>query len=156
MRTANQIEESKEKSVKAPRKKHATNPNSLKNLCAPWPKGVSANPGGEPGFDVAAWLCRKVIERNVKEAYAGFSKQLAIGNAYALNVLADRGYGKLKERKEVTHKHESVPDADLDKRLTELLRDLGLASQIDEAGAPRITGGEEKTNGAAKDPVVLP
>lgn len=102
-RTAQQIEE--RKSVNAPidrprkpRKRHRMHPNSLKNLSAPWSKGKSGNPGGLPGTDLAAAIARRAFEDNPDGVLAGFLEQLEKGNAYAFSVLADRGYGKLKEK----------------------------------------------------------
>ena len=86
-----------EKKAKVDRRgKHA---NSLRNL-KPYVPGVSGNPSGKPGYDVAAALARAVIEGAQQQAYKGLAKQLANGNAYTFKELADRGYGKLKERLE--------------------------------------------------------
>jgi hypothetical protein len=82
-----------------PNDNRGKNPNSLKNLI-PYVRGVSGNPGGLPGCDIAAVIARAVIENNQERAYEGFAKQLEAGNAYAFKELADRGYGKLKERLE--------------------------------------------------------
>lgn len=82
-----------ENSVKTRRR---GNPDKLKPF--QFPKGVSGNPGGRPKNDFAAILARAVIEGNMQEAYQAFALQLRKGNAYALNVLADRGYGKVKDR----------------------------------------------------------
>jgi len=60
------------------------------------------------------------------------------------------------DRKEITHKHEDVSDADLNKRIAELERELGLAAQIDEAGRVGIAqAGESETHVGAKDTDVL-
>lgn len=109
-RTAQQIEEHKSvtapkakankslKAVKAkPPSRRGQNPNSRKNL-SPWPKGTSGNPGGLPGTDVAAIIARRAFEEHPEEILVGFQEQLSKGNAYAFSVLADRGYGKLKEK----------------------------------------------------------
>ena len=135
--------------------KRGKHPNSLKNL-APWPKGRSGNPGGEPGYDVAAWLCRKVIEENLRTTYKGLAKQLGKGNGYVLNVMADRGYGKLKETKEVFHKYQEMADKDLDERIADILRETGLAAQVEEVGAVGVAAGAEKANGHAQDSAILP
>jgi Family of unknown function (DUF5681) len=125
-----------------------------------WVKGQSGNPGGRPKKDFAAEFARKVLEAQGNEEllakYAtGFARQLAKGNAYTFKELAERGYGKLKETKEV-HVYDETPDADLNKRIADLERDLGLARQIDEAGrAEVVAAGAGPTNGAAKDPDVL-
>lgn len=51
-----------------------------------------------PGTDIAAVIARRAFEDNPDEILAGFQEQLSKGNAYAFSVLADRGYGKLKEK----------------------------------------------------------
>lgn len=86
------------------RSKNGKHPNSRKNLKEPWPKGLSGNPGGLPGTDLAAQYARKFFEgeplpEHIAEGLKGF-------NAYAFNVLADRGYGKVKEVQQVEHSGE--------------------------------------------------
>jgi hypothetical protein len=86
-----------------------------------FPKGVSGNPGGVPKVDVAAQLARAIIEGNQELIYKAFVKALSKGNAYCLQVLADRGYGKLKET--VRHKRgplADVPTPDLEVHIQEL------------------------------------
>jgi hypothetical protein len=136
-RTAQFIEESK--SLKPASGKRKVHPNSLANL-APYkyPKGVTGNPGGKNQHDIAQLIAQAVFENNQAEAYAAFSKAIRTGNAYVFKELAERAYGKLKESKEVTHIHQDVADADLDKRIADLERDLGLARAIDEAGVSGI------------------
>ena len=105
-KTAQSIEE--QKAVKAApnkrgRKKGSKghkHPNSMKNLVAPWPKGASGNPGGLPGTDVAAMICRRAIEANAQEIYKGVSESLIAGNPYALQVFGDRAYGKIANKHE--------------------------------------------------------
>lgn len=105
MRTADSIEETKAQrgtdSQKTERgsTRRGKHPNSRANL-RPFRPGISGNPGGRPRFDVAAALARAVIEENEEEAYKGLAKALMKGNAYVFKELADRGYGKLKERVE--------------------------------------------------------
>lgn len=98
-RTAQQIEESKSLKAVSPKppSKRGQHPNSRKNL-SPWPKGTSGNPGGIPGTDVAAMIARRAFEEDPDGVLDGFKEQLAKGNAYAFSVLADRGYGKMKEK----------------------------------------------------------
>ncbi len=140
MRTANSIEA--QKSVKTPKSsaRRGTHPRSLANLRPPWKPGECPNPGGKPKHDVASAFARAVIEGSLDTAFAGFSKQLAKGNAYAFTQLAERGYGKLVQKQELTGKDggpvqvSEISDADLNARIAQLERDLGLAGAIDEAG----------------------
>jgi hypothetical protein len=81
--------------------KRGKSPNSIKNL-KPYVPGQSGNPGGQPGYDVAAALARAVIEGSQEAAYEGFSKQLANGNAYAFKELAERGYGPKPQQHQIT------------------------------------------------------
>lgn len=67
-----------------------------------WQKGQSGNPGGRPKRDFAAELCRAAIEENPDLVYKGILRTLAKGSAFALQVVADRGYGKLKESVELS------------------------------------------------------
>jgi hypothetical protein len=72
----------------------------IENL-KPWPKGVSDNPSGRAKHDIAAEIARAVFEHNAEALYYAYSKAALKGNAYAFKELADRAYGKLKERHEV-------------------------------------------------------
>jgi hypothetical protein len=104
MRTAQQIEEHKEIfSTQGTRVKGRGNhPNSRKQLKPkPWPKGVSGNPGGEPGYDVAASISRQVMQLNKEKIYEGMAKEVMAGKPYAFDVLANRAYGKVKETVDV-------------------------------------------------------
>lgn len=130
---------------------------SLKNLVAPWPKGVSGNPGGRPKKDLAAEIAQAVFSENREAIYKSMANALLKGNFYGFDVVASRAYGKLKEVREVTHVHQDVADSDLEKRISELLTDLGLAEQIDAAGGIKEPkAGAGKTNGHAKDSDLLP
>ena len=84
-----------------PDDKRGKHPNSVKNL-KPYVRGVSGNPGGLPGYDIAAALARAVIEGSQEAAYEGFSKQLAAGNAYAFKELAERGFGPKPQQHQIT------------------------------------------------------
>jgi hypothetical protein len=58
-------------------------PNSRKgnaNL-KPFPKGISGNPGGLPGTDLAAIAARRVFEENPDSITEGMATQLKKGNA---------------------------------------------------------------------------
>jgi hypothetical protein len=162
-KTAEFIEQTKaqsEKSGKSQRtqgeaKKKGYNAKSLENLKL-FQKGVSGNPGGRPKRDIAADIARAVFESSEGEAIAAFRKALLKGNAYTYKELAERGYGKLKEVHEVKHIHEDVADGDLQSRIDGIIRDLGLAREIEEARGTEVSDGRaEKTNGKAKDTPVL-
>lgn len=105
MRTADSIEELKAANSVQPKKdgrvKNGRHPNCRANL-KPWKKGQSGNPSGLPGYDVSAYICRRIIEDNQEQIYEGMGGAVAKGNAYAFSVVADRGYGKLTERREVS------------------------------------------------------
>lgn len=123
MKTARIIEEGKERnkdSVKAPNSKRGQHPNSRANLIAPWKPGVSANPGGKPGCDVAAVLARRVIEDNQEEIYKGMAEQLINGNCYAFDVVANRAFGKIKESIEFSGTIRTLSDEELRAKLIEL------------------------------------
>jgi hypothetical protein len=70
-------------------------PNSRANLLAPYPKGVSGNPGGKPRVDVSAIIARAILEGNQEAVYQGLAKALIKGNAYVFKELSDRAYGKV-------------------------------------------------------------
>jgi hypothetical protein len=144
MRTADSIEESKaQKSVSSQgesQTKRKIHPNSLKNL-ALWVPGVSGNPGGKPRYDVGAQIARAVLEGNREAAYIALSKALLKGNAYVFKELCERGFGKLKETHEVQHTYQDVKDGDLNERISSILRELGLAAEVDEAG--RVAGANQ-------------
>jgi hypothetical protein len=150
-KTADFIEETKSLKTESASKKRKVHPNSLKNL-APYPKGVSGNPGGKPKYDVAAEIARAVIEGNKEAAYKGLATALCKGNAYVFKELAERGYGKLKESREVTHIHQDLSDKELDEQIASIIAKLGLAAQID---ALEPVKGERAPNGHAKDTDVL-
>lgn len=133
-KTAKFIEETKTLSASDNTAKLSGKAKRLANLVAPWPKGVSGNPGGRPKVDLAAEVARAVFSENKEAIYAAMSKALLSGNAYSFDVIASRGFGKLKESKEVTHLHGDTPDSELHERISQLERDLGLAREIDEAG----------------------
>jgi hypothetical protein len=106
-RTADEIEESK--SAKMPRisrvgkkhKKHTVHPNSLKNLVAPWGKGEAPKSAGRP-VDTAAKIARLIFQQNEEAIYGALAKSLLSGNAYVFKELAERGFGKLTDKVQVT------------------------------------------------------
>jgi hypothetical protein len=121
----------------------------LANL-KPWPKGVSGNPGGRPTLDKASDIGREIFEEDHAAIKIAFKRALRKGNAYAFSVLADRAYGKLKEHQEIMHVHQHVEDKDLNERIKQIERDLGLAAQIDAAGRVAIAAAREGTQGEPK------
>jgi len=102
-RTAQIIEEHnslKEEKIKRGRtkgakdkKKRKVHERSIANL-KPYPKGVSGNPGGQPGTDIAQRIAQRIFEGNEEAIYRGMAKQLLGGKAYDFDVLATRAYGK--------------------------------------------------------------
>jgi hypothetical protein len=83
--------------------KRGMHPNSRAQLKPkPWPKGKSGNPSGKPGFDVAAYIARKVFQLNAKEIYEGMAQALMEGGGYNFSVLADRAFGKIKDKTELS------------------------------------------------------
>lgn len=70
---------------------------------APWRfvPGQSGNPGGRPKHDLAAEIARAVFENNAEALYKAYTKAALKGNAYAFKELADRAFGRLKERVEI-------------------------------------------------------
>jgi hypothetical protein len=147
--------ENREKTGK-PKKTGFRGPHPDVGKATQFKPGVCANPGGRPKRDIAADIARAVFESSEGEAIAAFRKALLKGNAYTYKELAERGYGKLKEVHEVKHIHEDVADGDLQSRIDGILRDLGLAREIEEARGTEVSDGRaEKTNGKAKDTPVL-
>ena len=99
MRNAQTIAEQKARGTESESEaapKRGRNPNSLANLVAPWKPGQSGNPTGKRP-DKAAEIARKVLESNEEQVYKALAAKLFQGDAYAFSVLADRGYGKLKQ-----------------------------------------------------------
>lgn len=104
MRTADKIEEqnAQHESSDSSRKGigRGNHPNSRAALRPkPWPKGVSANPGGRRK-DIASEIARIIFEQNYKTIYEGLASKLIEGNAYTFKELAERAFGKLKEHVE--------------------------------------------------------
>jgi hypothetical protein len=93
-----------------------------------WKPGQSGNPSGRPRHDLAAEIAKAIFENNPELIYKAYAKAVAKGNAYAYQVLADRAYGKLKERHEVElSPYRELSDEELHQRIAELQRQLGIA-----------------------------
>ena len=96
-----------------------------------WQPGQSGNPTGKRRYDLAAEIARACFENNEEALYKAFSKALLRGNAYAYKELADRAYGRLKEKVEVdVGPYRDLSDEDLQVRITELERKLGVPPQL--------------------------
>jgi hypothetical protein len=107
--TAKKIAEKKSlhpKKLRKPRKDRGQprenyNPKSKKNL-KPYTKGVSGNPSGMPGYDVAARIARRIFQLNEEAIYRAQGEELLEGGAYNFSVLAERGFGKVKDKHELS------------------------------------------------------
>lgn len=95
--------EGKGKKAGIGRGKHPNSRKGNANLKPPFPKGVSGNPGGLPGTDVAAIYARRFFEEHPEGISRDMAKSLQGFNAYSFSVLADRAYGKVKDRSVVEH-----------------------------------------------------
>lgn len=141
--------------------KPSQNPNSLKNLIAPWTSETAPRNGGRPKKDMAADISKAIFENNPELIYKAYSRALAKGQAFAFQVLADRAYGKMKET--IEHVDAEVSDSGLEERVAQLERELypavfpTVAREADEAArAASPESGTEKANGEAKDSKLLP
>lgn len=127
-------------SQKAPRKSPGDRVAAWK-----WVKGQSGNPSGRPKRDVAADIARAVFENNPQLLYKALSRSAGRGNAYVFKELADRAYGKVSDKVELTGKdggpleYRGMSNADLDERIKQLEVDLGYAQAIDDADRNQTT-----------------
>ena len=100
--------------------------------------GKSGNPGGVPKHDVAKEIAKAIFENNPDMVYKALAKAIAKGNAYAFQVLADRGYGKLKEQHQVeVGPYRDLSDDELRDRIAKLQEQLGLPPHTEEDNAPK-------------------
>lgn len=91
-----------------------------------WKPGQSGNPGGRPKTDWAKLIARAVFENNSEALYKAYTKAALKGNAYAFKELADRAYGKLKERVEYDlSEYKEVSEQAIIERIKELEAKLG-------------------------------
>jgi hypothetical protein len=123
VKTAQIIAQTTERTSEGTRKARdgrTMNPESLKNLVAPWEPGQSGNPSGRPK-DSAADISRAAFENNRKAIYEGVVAKLLAGDAYAFDVHANRGYGKVSQSIEVKTELRELSEAELLAKL-ELLR----------------------------------
>jgi len=78
--------------------KRRTRPEALKKY--EWKPGQSGNPGGRPKRDLAADIAVQIFEKAPDEIFEAMRKAVLKGDARVFQVLADRGFGKLKEQVE--------------------------------------------------------
>jgi len=113
-------------------------PRNVSNLRTPWQPGQSGNPLGrklDQRHDVAREIARAVFENNREALYNAFADAALKGNAYAFQQLADRAYGKLKERVEFeVSEYREVSEKAIIERIAQLEGQLGIARQIDSFG----------------------
>jgi CO/xanthine dehydrogenase Mo-binding subunit len=64
----------------------------------PWKPGQSGNPGGRPKRDLAAEIARAIFEQDSEAITRTFAAELKKGNAKVFSALADRAYGKPRQR----------------------------------------------------------
>ena len=81
----------------------------LENL-KPWPKSVSGNPKGRSKCDISAEIARAVFENNPEAIYTAMVRRLIKGDVRAFKILAERGYGKVKEHVELELTAEGVAE----------------------------------------------
>jgi hypothetical protein len=67
-----------------------------------WKPGQSGNPSGRISDkkDIAKQIARAVFENNREQLYQAFADAALKGNAYCFQQLADRAFGKVRERVE--------------------------------------------------------
>ena len=83
-----------------------------------------------PKHDVAEELARAVFENNREALYHAYVRAALKGNGYVFKELADRGYGRLKERIE----HEVRPYGEAtDEELQERIQQLEIESEFGAA-----------------------
>lgn len=64
----------------------------------PWKPGQSGNPGGRPKRDLAAEIARAIFEHDAEAIERVFAAELLKGNSKVFTALADRAYGKPRQR----------------------------------------------------------
>jgi hypothetical protein len=166
VRTADTIEAKQERPESSGKTPKGLTPGKIKrlqNLIAPWTSETAPRNAGRPKKDMSQIIARQVFENNPELLYKAYVKALAKGQAFAFQVLSDRAYGKLKEIKEVTGSNggpiefREQNESDLNARIAQLERDLGLATAIDDAGRiGSAAAGAGPTNGKAQDHDLLP
>ena len=93
--------------------------------------GQWGNPGGVPKRDVSKEIAQAVFLNNPEMIYTAYCKMMRRGNAYCFQVLAERAWGKLKEKLEIdVGPYHHMTDDELKARLAELQAKLGLVPAL--------------------------
>lgn len=121
-----------------------------------WKPGQSGNPRGHRGEDISQIIARAVFEQNPEAIYKAYAKLLMKGSAFGFQVVAERGYGKLKETRDTGSEFNNTPDDQIQNEIESILARLGLARAADDAAEVGVaTARAEKANGKAKTSDVL-
>jgi hypothetical protein len=94
-----------------------------------WQPGKSGNPSGRPKFDLSAEMCRAQFENDGPAIYAAINKSLRKGSPYALQVVSDRAYGKLREVHQLDvgqYQERNATNEQLERRVAELDDEIGM------------------------------
>jgi hypothetical protein len=103
--------------------------------------------------DVSRIVARAVFEMNPNRLYRAYANAALRGNGYVFQQLAERAYGKLKERVEYDiTPYSEVPKENLLERLQELKRELNLGGLDDILVAAATDGADREDGGSASDP----
>jgi hypothetical protein len=156
-----QVATSGKKPKKTPSEVAAGRARRLANLVAPWNSQTAPKSCGRPKKDISQEIARQVFENNPELLYKAYVKALAKGQAFAFQVLSDRAYGKLVEKRIVADGGQQdfagEDESSLNERIARIEQDLGLAGAIDEAGRiGSAQAGKNPTNGKAETTDLLP
>jgi hypothetical protein len=80
-------------------------------------------------------MCRAQFENDGAAIYAAINKSLRKGSPYALQVVSDRAYGKLRETHQLDvgqYPYHDMSTEDLEKRIAELNDKLGMTALENE------------------------
>lgn len=162
MRTAQQIEQDKD-SLTAGQKTDGRKGKGCPDRIKPfqWKPGQSGNPGGRKK-DLSREISRAVFENNQELLYKAAFEQ-AFKSPYGYQVQAERAYGKLVEKRELTGANGGpietldLTDGNLREQIAELERELGFAREIATTATLKgLESGAGKANGEAKAADLLP